>query len=287
MIKGMEKLREKLPGYPRRKLGLIGTLMFFTLVAGFVFQLFLDIAPRLFPDTPILVQLEPAMPIIAGIIIASMSLTLINSLWRNKESMKAKHGDLAYQKMLPRGLAGVFLMMSIIAHAMQSVRSLPPRPPVNDLTTELSSSFFLLIGVPVEIELPVRIGFATILLILGLATMIRAVLTFGIDYASLVYLYFPEESEIQEHAIYSVIRHPMYFGVVLFGAAAFAFRLSVYSSLLFILLYVFIRIQIYAEETELIERFGNGYKEYMSKVPGLHVMPRNFRTYIRFLRGAE
>jgi protein-S-isoprenylcysteine O-methyltransferase Ste14 len=201
--------------------------------------------------------------------------------------MKEEYGALAYQKILPRGVTGAWLMVSISVHAFFSVRSLPPRPPVNDLTIDFSKSALSHLGLPIEIDLAIRISLAIVLVILGFSTIARAGLTLGIDHGLLVYVYFPEESEIQEHAIYSVIRHPVYFGGILLAAAAFALRLSLYSFLLFILLYIFLRIHIYVEEGELKERFGDGYKEYMSKVPGLFVKPRNFSTYIRFLRGKE
>jgi protein-S-isoprenylcysteine O-methyltransferase Ste14 len=109
-------------------------------------------------------------------------------------------------------------------------------------------------------------------------------MTFGIDYMAVVYLYFPEESEIQDHAIYSVIRHPTYLGAALLGAAGLFFRFSVYSILFFVIIYLILRFQISREEKELIERFGNGYDDYRKRVPALLVSPSKIREYFRFLR---
>ncbi|MFX1607322.1 MAG: methyltransferase family protein, partial [Promethearchaeota archaeon] len=109
-------------------------------------------------------------------------------------------------------------------------------------------------------------------------------LTFGIDYMTVVYLYFPEESEIQENEIYSVIRHPAYLGGVILGLAGLFFRFSVYSILMWFTVYLAFRAQIWKEEKELVERFGEGYKEYREQVPALLLRPSKAGAYFRFLR---
>ncbi|MFW9850499.1 MAG: methyltransferase family protein, partial [Candidatus Thorarchaeota archaeon] len=83
------------------------------------------------------------------------------------------------------------------------------------------------------------------------------------------------------------IRHPAYLGVLLIVVSFCALRFSLYSFTLFIILYICFRIHIHVEEGELLQRFGEGYKEYMSKVPGLYITPRNLGTYFRFLRGRD
>jgi len=54
---------------------------------------------------------------------------------------------------------------------------------------------------------------------------------------TVTYLYFPEESKIQNHEIYSVLRHPMYAGALLLGLGGMFSTLTLYSVvfLLFIL----------------------------------------------------
>jgi protein-S-isoprenylcysteine O-methyltransferase Ste14 len=185
--------------------------------------------------------------------------------------------------MIPRGVAGVFLVPSLVFHAFTSVRSLPPGPPVNEWTILLSQSILGLAGVVKEIDVGFRLITSGLLLILGVLTVRSAVMTFGVDYMMVMYLYFPEESEVQSHEIYSVIRHPAYFAVALFGAAGLIFRLSVYSILIFVVLYALLRLHIKREEGELIDRFGSSYVEYRQKVPGLHVRMKNVSTYLRFL----
>ncbi|MFW9847055.1 MAG: methyltransferase family protein, partial [Candidatus Thorarchaeota archaeon] len=135
------------------------------------------------------------------------------------------------------------------------------------------------------IDIPLRVILGGSFLLLGLMTIRSAFLTFGVDYMMVIYLYFPEESEIQQREIYSILRHPTYFAGVLLGISALFFRMSIYSIIFFVLIYLTFRAQISVEEKELVERFGNGYSEYMKKVPGLRVRPRDFGAYARFLLG--
>ena len=143
-----------------------------------------------------------------------------------------------------------------------------------------------LLGIAPGIELWVRIILSGFFLILALLTIRSALLTFGVDYMAVVYLYFPEESEIQEHEIYSVVRHPTYLGGFLLALAAIFFRFSVYSIFIGLLLCLVFRLQAWKEETELIERFGEGYVEYQKSVPAFLVRPGKIRAYLRFLRSA-
>jgi protein-S-isoprenylcysteine O-methyltransferase Ste14 len=140
------------------------------------------------------------------------------------------------------------------------------------------------LGVSQESDLLIRIVLSAVFFVFGLATVRSAIMTFGIDYMAVVYLYFPEESEVQDHAIYSVIRHPTYLAGTLLAAAGLFFRFSIYSILFFLIIYLIFRLQISREEEELIERFGEGYDDYRKRVPALLVNPSKIRQYFRFLR---
>ncbi|MFW9849146.1 MAG: methyltransferase, partial [Candidatus Thorarchaeota archaeon] len=229
MAQGIEKIREKLPGYEGKRIGLLGALAPLMISIGLGFQLFMDVVPRIFPQIQLLTQLEPLFPMLGSMIIASIGLTLLTRLWRKRIEMQERYGDLAYQKILPSGFSGAWLQMSVLLHGVFSVRSLPPGPPVNDLTISLSRSILPLIGVTNEIDIILRISLATIIVVLGIVTIARAIRELGLDTGLLVYVYFPEESEFKEHAIYSVIRHPAYLGVLLIVVSFCALRFSLYS----------------------------------------------------------
>ncbi|MFX1367630.1 MAG: methyltransferase family protein [Promethearchaeota archaeon] len=283
-LKGMDKLYEKLPAYPGRRFAIIPLKAILAGVLAYLFLIFLDVLPRLFSSIEILEMIEPFLPFLGSILVAAIAMTLIGQVWSARERMKGEHGDLAYQKMFPRGLIGVALIPPIIFHQFTSIRSLPPVEPVNPLTIQWSQSLLPYLGVPSDAEVLVRISISCVIFLLGMLTMRSAILTFGMDYMAVVYLYFPEESEIQEHEIYSVVRHPAYFGGLLMGFGGLIFRLSVYSILMFLIVYGVFRLQARREEKELEERFGDSYREYMKRVPRLCPSPRNLKQWFRFLK---
>jgi protein-S-isoprenylcysteine O-methyltransferase Ste14 len=283
-LKGIDKLREKLPAYPGRRIAILPIIAIIGGLLGYSFLIFLDVAPRIFTDIVVLGVIEPFTPIIGTTFIVILALWLVWGLWNKKDQMKEQHGDLAYQKIIPRGITGVALWGALLFHTFTSIRSLPPSPPVNDLTVQWSRSLLPFFGIAPGIELWMRLILAGIFGILGLLTVRSALVTFGLDYMGVVYVYFPEESEIQEHEIYSVIRHPTYLGGILLGIAGLFFRFSVYSFVIGFLFFLVFRLQAWKEEKELVERFGEGFIEYQKNVPALLVRPSKIRSYFRFLR---
>jgi protein-S-isoprenylcysteine O-methyltransferase Ste14 len=283
-LKGIDKLREKLPAYPGRRIAILPITAIIGGLLGYSFLIFLDVAPRIFTDIVVLGVIEPFTPIIGTTFIVILALWLVWGLWNKKDQMKEQHGDLAYQKIIPRGITGVALWGALLFHTFTSIRSLPPSPPVNDLTVQWSRSLLPFFGIAPGIELWMRLILAGIFGILGLLTVRSALVTFGLDYMGVVYVYFPEESEIQEHEIYSVIRHPAYLGGILLGIAGLFFRFSVYSFVIGFLFFLVFRLQAWKEEKELVERFGEGFIEYQKNVPALLVRPSKIRSYFRFLR---
>ena len=283
-LKGVEKLREKLPAYPGRRIFLIPLRALVIAIPAYLFLIGLDILPRMFPDITSLVAIEPMLPIIGSLLLTTIALWAIGTMWSRRDHLKAEFGQLSYQMMIQRGMTGIALVIPIAFHIVTSVRSLPPLPPVNDLTILMSQSLLPALGLTTIIDVGIRVTISGVLFFLGMLTARSTFLTFGIDYMTMVYLYFPEESELQEHEIYSVVRHPTYLGAVLLGVAGMVFRFSVFSILLFILFYLLFRVQIRREEIELIDRFGEEYQEYRRAVPAIHVRVKDFRKYLNFLK---
>ncbi len=283
-IKGIEKIREKLPDYPGQRIAIIPLTALFVMLLGYVFMIFLDVSARIFPYLTWLGILEPYLPIFGSMFVGGTGILLIRRLWNQRDAKKAEFGDLAYQKMIKTGVSGVFLIPAVIFHAFTSVRSLPPGPPVNELTILWSQSLLPMIGVPSEIDIVLRLVLFGLFLVTGMLLVRSAISTFGLDYMVVVYLYFPEESEVQENEIYSVVRHPAYLAGVLFGIAGLFLRFSVYSIVFCLIVYILFKLHLRTEERELIERFGDGFVEYMEKVPAFFVSPKNYGKFFRFLR---
>ena len=282
-LKGMDRLRAKLPGYPGRKIFSLPLRGIIAAILGYCILIFIDIIPRLFPDIALLTMIEPWLPIVGSLVIGGVAIRLIATLWKRRDQMKAEYGDLSYQMMIPKGVVGVFLIPPLVIHAATSIRSLPPTGPVNPLTTQFSQSLLPLLGITDSFDILIRVLLAGFFVIVGLLVVRSSILTFGIDYMTVVYLYFPEESEVQHHQIYSVVRHPAYMAGVILGGSAMFFRCSVYSIVLFFIVYLVFRIHIQREEAELIDRFGEGYREYREKVPGLYVRPSDVISLAKFI----
>jgi protein-S-isoprenylcysteine O-methyltransferase Ste14 len=185
--------------------------------------------------------------------------------------------------MIRYGIIGVFLIPSLVFHAFTSIRSLPGSP-VSPLTALWAEPILQLLGISPDVDVWSRMIVSGIFIVLGALTVRSALLTFGLDYMTVVYLYFPEESKIVDHDIYSVMRHPTYFGGTLLAIASIAFRFTVYSVLIGLIVYLIFRLQVHREDKELVDRFGDSYKTYMKDVPALHIRLRDMSAYLRFLR---
>ena len=156
-----------------------------------------------------------------------------------------------------------------------------------ELTNTLASPLLPFLGVTTELDVVSRMILSGIFLVLGMLVVRSSFLTFGIDYMTVVYLYFPDESEVQELEIYSIVRHPTYMGAIFLGIAGMFFRFTFYSTVFFLIFYLLFKVQIRREEIELIDRFGEGYNEYRKKVPALHVRLSDLRKFFRFISPKE
>lgn len=153
---------------------------------------------------------------------------------------------------------------------------------------------FILVGVPhfawIEGDRIVPREVALIpfvyLLVSGVLLWLRAVMVFGIDNLSLLYVYFPNESRLVDSNVYGVLRHPVYsavlriiFAIILWNGGPFALFAGLMGALSMSLWWL-----QRVEEPELIERFGDGYREYRRRVPAFfNLNPRTWATLWRFL----
>jgi protein-S-isoprenylcysteine O-methyltransferase Ste14 len=123
------------------------------------------------------------------------------------------------------------------------------------------------------------------LLVSGAVLWLRAAIAFGIDNLSLMYVYFPSESRLVRSNVCSVLRHPVYsavlriiFAVILWNGSLFALIAGCIAPLA---MTAWLR---WAEEPELIDRFGGDYRAYRRGVPAFfNPRPRLWVTLWRFL----
>ena len=123
---------------------------------------------------------------------------------------------------------------------------------------------------------------AVYLLITGALLIFRTVRAVGFDTLAGMYIYYPDEGRQVTDATYKLLRHPLYAGMDRF-ALGFAFWNGTTLALLYALIYVFIFHPTWyrLEETELVDRFGDSYREYRDRVPA--VMPASLAGEVTLL----
>lgn len=186
--------------------------------------------------------------------------------WR-REEYRARWGERAYQNAFRRHIvAGLPLIFAAIAHNAY----LPGR------------------RLPLEWATPVLAGLGLYFLVTGLVLWLRAVLAFGFDNLSMVYVYFPDEGRLVESSIYAVIRHPVYSAVSRLGLALGLWRGTWFSIAFGLFMPVGLTLWLrLVEEPELIERFGPGYAAYRRSVPAFWPRARAAGKFWRFMLAGE
>ncbi|MFX0170199.1 MAG: methyltransferase family protein [Candidatus Hodarchaeota archaeon] len=283
-LKGLDTLKKKIPKYRGWRAVGLGLLILLAFVTALALMLLVDSVARIFPHIAVLVLVEPILPVLGVLLSEVIAFKLVWGVWHSRDRYVAALGELAYQRAIPRGFFGVSWVLAICIHIYTPIDTLLAGTPVNPITTLLSRSFLSFLDLPVNVDFTARIIASFFFIILGLLTIRSAFLTFGVDYMALVYLYFPAESQIQQHEIYSVLRHPTYFGVLTLAMGGLWLRFSVYSLMFFLMFLFGLLIHItFVEEKELRERFGESFIEYQKRVPALRLRFRDIRIYIRFL----
>ena len=76
-------------------------------------------------------------------------------------------------------------------------------------------------------------------------------------------------STFNQDELSSIVRHPLYLGILVFLWGWFGFSGLLSSLVTALSLTIYIRIGIYFEEKKLVEQFGKVYEDYQKKVPML------------------
>ena len=118
-----------------------------------------------------------------------------------------------------------------------------------------------------NIDIPYKYFFTTLLLILGFYIIIRSSRLFAIAKTSIDPLRPFKSTSLITNDIYKYSRNPMYFGYLLILLSSSVYLGNVIS-IIIIPLFIFIInfIQIIPEEETLKDLFGPTYDEYLSKV---------------------
>lgn len=283
-LKGLDKLKEKLPDYQGKKLRIFMVMAFSSFIISIVFQLLMDSLPRIFPDLAILQLIAPLTPIIGSLLVLFIGLMIVRSFWKIRDKYKSNYGAKAYQKAFRFVAIGVPTVISVVIHSIIPTDLIARYGDTGDYSYYLGTTIsdFLLIFPP--LFLYIRVALFFIFLLLGLTVVFKALGIFGIDSMALVYVFYPNESTLQNHKIYSILRHPTYHGLMLISIGSIFLRFSIYSVIYFFIFLVGMKIHLkLVEEKELIERFGEQYKKYRETVPAFFVKLKDLKKYFFIL----
>lgn len=287
-LKGLDKFLERIPKLSGKKIIILPIYVLVVFALSLTIQIYFDVLPSIIPVNSVLGYFTIIFPVLGVIFIGVIAIILVYQMWSQRERLRAKYGKLSYQRIFLAGFAGVVLLFSIVVHNFLAIyQSNPPfwsQFPFSIFVTSLTSYL-----TPISLLLgSIRLFLGVFFCIVGAATMVRAIFTFGFDYMTVTYLYFPEESELQDHEIYSVLRHPAYSGILLVCLGGTIIQATIYSILFFLILYfgMFIHVH-FVEEKELINRFGDSYKEYRKKTSAFFLYPKNWRQFFKFILGKE
>jgi protein-S-isoprenylcysteine O-methyltransferase Ste14 len=275
-LKGVDKFRSKLPA-------LAGWRILLLFVYPVIILAILIPAMYYFYTVPLFI-----FPLIGVIIFELFGFTAVFQMWYWRDKMKAKFPRTCYQRMFFIGFMGIETLIFLAFNSFFPLTHLQPEswinPPNLLLVTPLTS--FIGVNWPAfDILRAILGGFC---LLIGIWTIFRSLFTFGFDYMTVVYLYFPEESRMHKNEIYSILRHPTYAGVIYICLGAFFFYFSLFNLIYFIIYLIGFKFHThFVEEKELINRFGDSYKEYRKSVPAFFVHLKNLGKFYRFLFGIK
>ncbi len=213
--------------------------------------------------TNALLSTWPLWQLAAEIVLGGLGFGLLALFFRYRAYFKAHFGLLAYNRAANwLGFPGVVSIGYMIARIGNRPGPMMPRFGGN-------------------IVLPV-IGWA--LIGIGVLFGLRTVQAFGVDNLVMLYVYFPEESHLVNHKIYTIVRHPAYAAVqcIAYGLALLSGSwLALVCAFIFTLgLWGWLRL---FEEKELIQRFGPSYAEYRQRVPAFFPHVRDLAGFFEFM----
>ncbi|MEJ2249688.1 MAG: methyltransferase [Candidatus Lokiarchaeota archaeon] len=286
-LKGIDKFREKLPDYKGIKFAIIPITVIISICISYLILI-------LFYNLPILLNssipnsIGFLFPIFGVMLVEIIALILVYQMWYWKDYLKNKYGPKSYQKIFFVGFFGIVMMICLGFNNLVIIRSLNPSFWLNYPFSIFAQSLSSIFNIDSPIFEEIRITVGVIIVIIGFLTMVRSLFTFGIDYMTVVYLYFPEESKVETHKIYSVLRHPAYAGLIYICTGGTIIQFSIYA-IIFLSLYIlgFLVHILLVEEKELIKRFGQSYTEYQKDVPAIIAHIKKWPQFFKFLLSGE
>ncbi len=296
-ITGKEEMLKHLPDRPKFILKLYLLQVILIMIISVIILFILDLLPRFLPSIRWLASLEPYIPFSGSLFWILGGLTIVHVVWRKRDKLIARDKRTAFQKSVKYSFTGIPLVFGGIIHGFLPVSWLatkifsfsdPQNPLTNLFETSIGKIIASVAGNPNYNDMIPRIIFSVLFLILAVVNILRTIFVLGIDNASMLYVYYPEESKIVDKKIYSIVRHPLYVSAYLIAISVVISNFSVFSIGISIIFAACFSYHIFGiEEKELIERFGDDFRKYRKTTPALIIHPKNWGSFIRFLIGRE
>jgi len=209
----------------------------------------------------------PTWSIDSQILVIAVGYLILSQFFSRKQAYQEKYKELAYRYAFAHyGIPGLALILSAVAHAAYMNG---PAIPIGWWTI-----VFLVLG--------------WFMVCIGALLWVRGVFTFGADNLAMLYVYYPEESQIVNFSIYSILRHPVYAGVLRVGIGLALLNGNANAIAFAILMPLgvtgWIRL---VEEKELIERFGQTYLDYRRRTPAFWPKWYDLGAFFKFLIKGE
>ena len=287
-LKGFAQFQRKAPAFAGKRFAILILLILLMLALGLSWMSWIYRLPGTLQPPQNTSFLAGLSPLFGYLMLGLVGFSGASQMWLWRKRLKKRYGAGSYQRILPVGLGGTILVASLGLSLFLPLFLNLPGLWKNSSLAVMITPLDTLLGLSAWIGALVRGLLALVLTLLGLGMAIRSVTTFGFDYMTVVYLYFPEESQVQSHAIYSALRNPMYAGMLVVGLGGAFAACTLYSFLLFALfLLMFYLFVHFVEEPELVERFGESFNDYRTKTPMFFVSPRNLPVLLRFILNQE
>ena len=208
----------------------------------------------------------PTWTLDSQIVVMALGYLLLNRFFTQRKKYIDTYQDTAYRHAFLRfvvpGLAVIFSALVHIAY-MNGPKFTQPT-----ITT-----IFTILGL--------------LLIFIGAVLCIRSATIFGLDYLTMLYVYFPEEGRIVNSSIYSILRHPIYAGVLQIAIGLACLNMGIYALVFAVLLPLgvtgWVRL---VEEKELLQRIPI-FVEYRQQVPAFFPKIKHLPTFFKFLLTGE
>ena len=210
-LKGFDKFREKTPILHGKRILILPVYALILILFNFFILLQFYSFPDTFHSHMFSLTLLSLFPLLGVLIMEFLGFFLFSQIWVWRTKLKQKYGPTSYQHVFFIGFSGITIIIALAFNLYIPFQHYSPVFWQIKGFSNVVSPLETFLGNYLEVFVHwTRIFLAFLFFLLGVLIMATAVTTFGIDYTTVVYLYFPEESILQNNQIYSVLRHPMY-----------------------------------------------------------------------------